>query len=101
MSRFPDFPASLDPARPGHSLSRPVPGNSRPSKCIYICYNGKTTTYYIRLVFNTFQNFILQGKVSLSEYKAKMDAEYMDVLINGWKLWPAAQLVNFYFSPSS
>ena len=34
MSHFPDFPAALDPARPGSSLSRPVPGNSRPAKCI-------------------------------------------------------------------
>ena len=30
ISRFPDFPGSLDPARPGQSLSRPVPGISRP-----------------------------------------------------------------------
>ena len=36
ISRFPDFPGSLDPARPGQSLSRPVPGISRPVLSIVI-----------------------------------------------------------------
>ena len=37
ISRFPDFPGSLDPARPGQSLSRPVPGISRPVLSIGLC----------------------------------------------------------------
>jgi len=42
---------------------------------------------------------VSQGRRSLEELKAKLRSDYVDVLLTGWKLWPAAQLVNFYFVP--
>ncbi|XP_043211962.1 protein Mpv17-like [Amphibalanus amphitrite] len=40
----------------------------------------------------------MQGR-NWSQIKLKMKQEYSDILFNNWKLWPAAQLVNFYFIP--
>jgi len=40
-----------------------------------------------------------QGKRRLEEFKEKLNQEYVEVLLNGWKLWPAAQIINFYFVP--
>ena len=65
---------------------------------------------------------ISQGKRTIEELREKLSLEYVEVLLNGWKLWPvslsacalyldffslltavspfqAAQIINFYFVP--
>lgn len=41
---------------------------------------------------------IVQGN-SIEDIKRKLDHDYMDVLKNNYKLWPAVQLCNFYLVP--
>ena len=38
-------------------------------------------------------------KTDMAMVRQKLRAEYVDIVLNGWKLWPAAQLVNFYLVP--
>jgi len=40
-----------------------------------------------------------QGKRKIEDFRAQLEEQYVEVLINGWRLWPAAQIVNFYFVP--
>ncbi|KAI8079725.1 sym-1 [Halteromyces radiatus] len=40
----------------------------------------------------------MEGK-SVEEIKQKLDHGYTTAVINNYKLWPAVQLVNFYFIP--
>ena len=35
----------------------------------------------------------------ISSVGIKLKADYKDVLITGWKIWPATQIVNFYLVP--
>ena len=35
----------------------------------------------------------------ISNIGKKLKAEYVDIVITGWKIWPAAQLANFYLVP--
>ena len=39
-----------------------------------------------------------QGETT-AKIEAKLKREYVDVLITGWKLWPAVQMVNFFLVP--
>ena len=39
-----------------------------------------------------------QGETA-AKIEAKLKREYLDVLITGWKLWPAVQMVNFFLVP--
>jgi len=40
----------------------------------------------------------LQGQ-SVGEIKLKLESELKDIVLTGWTIWPAAQLINFYFVP--
>lgn len=40
---------------------------------------------------------LAQGKTRIQELTEKVDEEYVEVMLNRWKLWPAAQMFNFYF----
>lgn len=40
----------------------------------------------------------LQGQ-SLQDIKLKLEKELKDIVITGWTIWPAAQIINFYFVP--
>jgi len=58
-----------------------------------------------QLAFAPIFNVVLISIIGLSQgetpakIEAKLKREYVDVLINGWKLWPAVQVVNFYLVP--
>nr|ACO12458.1 Mpv17 [Lepeophtheirus salmonis] len=52
-----------------------------------------TFTAGIMIVINP-----LQAK-SFDEIKKELRSKYTDVMLNGWKIWPMAQVVNFYFIP--
>jgi len=41
---------------------------------------------------------LLQGH-SLSQIKERIENMWMDIVLIGWKIWPMAQLLNFYFVP--
>jgi len=41
---------------------------------------------------------ILQGH-KLTDIKTKVENEWADIVLTGWKIWPAAQVINFYFVP--
>jgi len=40
----------------------------------------------------------LQG-LTFGDIKKKLRASYVDILLTNWKIWPGAQLLNFYFVP--
>jgi len=40
----------------------------------------------------------LQG-LGLREIKENLSANYVDIVLTNWKIWPATQLINFYFVP--
>merc|ERR1712083_1226158 len=42
---------------------------------------------------------IMQGLNSLELIKQKLKNELPTVMFTGWKIWPAVQLVNFYYVP--
>ena len=33
------------------------------------------------------------------DIKKNLEASYLDIVKTNWKIWPATQLVNFYFVP--
>ncbi|KAF7269955.1 hypothetical protein GWI33_017045 [Rhynchophorus ferrugineus] len=41
---------------------------------------------------------LLNGK-NVDEIKNELFEKYPDIVVNNWKVWPAVQLVNFYFVP--
>ncbi|XP_006612128.1 protein Mpv17 [Apis dorsata] len=41
---------------------------------------------------------LLQGK-DFEQIKTKLSNEYLDILLNNYKIWPIIQLINFYFIP--
>lgn len=43
---------------------------------------------------------VLQGQ-NWQEIKSQLTAKYVPTLLNNWKVWPAFQMVNFYFVPPS
>ncbi|CAG9771996.1 unnamed protein product [Ceutorhynchus assimilis] len=49
------------------------------------------------VVFVTNLN-LMNGK-SFSHIKKELEANYTDIVVANWKLWPAVQLVNFYLVP--
>jgi len=40
----------------------------------------------------------LQG-LSVQDIKKNLDANYVDIVLTNWKIWPATQLLNFYLTP--
>eukprot|EP00092_Neocalanus_flemingeri_P000357 GFUD01000379.1.p1 GENE.GFUD01000379.1~~GFUD01000379.1.p1 ORF type:complete len:183 (-),score=49.43 GFUD01000379.1:64-612(-) len=40
----------------------------------------------------------LQG-LSFKDIKKNLDANYVDIVLTNWKIWPATQMMNFYFVP--
>jgi len=58
-----------------------------------------------QLAFAPIFNVVLISIIGLSQgetvakIEAKLKREYMDVLITGWKLWPAVQMANFFLVP--
>lgn len=40
----------------------------------------------------------LQG-LGVTEIRENLASNYTDILVTNWKIWPATQLVNFYFTP--
>jgi len=49
------------------------------------------------VVFTTSAYTLNGGK--FQNLRAHLESMYFDVLTSNWKLWPAAQIVNFYFVP--
>ena len=35
----------------------------------------------------------------LKDIKKNLEASYLDIVKTNWKIWPATQLINFYFVP--
>ncbi|XP_066159122.1 protein Mpv17 [Euwallacea fornicatus] len=48
-------------------------------------------------VFLTTVNLV--NGVSIAQIKKDLPTNYPDIVVANWKLWPAVQLVNFYFVP--
>ena len=40
----------------------------------------------------------LQG-LGIKEIKENLSQNYVDIVLTNWKIWPATQLINFYFVP--
>ena len=40
----------------------------------------------------------LQG-LGMKEIKENLSQNYLDIVLTNWKIWPATQLINFYFVP--
>ena len=40
----------------------------------------------------------LQG-LGIQDIKANLSQNYVDIVLTNWKIWPATQLINFYFVP--
>ena len=40
----------------------------------------------------------LQG-LGLDDIRKNLSKNYTDIVLTNWKIWPATQLVNFYFVP--
>ena len=40
----------------------------------------------------------LQG-LGIREIKENLSQNYVDIVLTNWKIWPATQLINFYFVP--
>ena len=37
--------------------------------------------------------------LGLEDVRKTLAANYTDIVVTNWKVWPATQLVNFYFVP--
>ena len=40
----------------------------------------------------------LQGQ-SFTDIQIKLEKELLDIVLTGWTIWPATQMINFYFVP--
>lgn len=49
------------------------------------------------VIFTTSAYTLNGGK--LEHLRSHLESMYLDVLFSNWKLWPAAQIINFYFVP--
>ena len=49
-------------------------------------------------MLSTIWKIAIKG-LNLGEIKNKLKANYVEILLTNWKIWPAAQLLNFYFVP--
>lgn len=50
------------------------------------------------VLFMTYISMVVEGR-SVKATRAKLTADYRGVQVNGWRLWPLAQLVNHSFVP--
>jgi len=37
--------------------------------------------------------------MGIKEIKENLSQNYVDIVLTNWKIWPATQLINFYFVP--
>lgn len=51
------------------------------------------------LIFGFFSVLGVLQRKSVEDIKSKIEQDYVEVVKAGWMIWPAAQLVNFYFTP--